>query len=42
VNDDDDDWRRCALPLLESLRVRKVAGAVGVTGRRARDWLQGQ
>jgi hypothetical protein len=42
VYHDDDGWRRITLPKLQQLGARKVAEAVGISERRARDILKGR
>ena len=42
VYHDDDRWRRITLPMLRELGARKVAEAVGISERRARDLLKGR
>jgi hypothetical protein len=41
VYHDDDGWRRFTLPKLQAMGSRKVAEAIGVSERRARDILKG-
>jgi hypothetical protein len=41
VYHDNDGWRRFTLPKLRAMGSRKVAEAVGVSERRARDVLKG-
>jgi hypothetical protein len=42
VYHDDDGWRRITLPKLQAMGARKVAEAVGISERRARDILKGR
>ena len=42
VYHDDDGWRRITLPRLREMGSRKVAEAVGISERRARDILKGR
>jgi hypothetical protein len=42
VYHDDDGWRRITLPRLQAMGSRKVAEAVGISERRARDNLKGR
>ena len=42
IYDDDDEWTRFTVPRLRELGAKKVAEAVGVSERRARDWLKGR
>jgi hypothetical protein len=42
VYHDDDGWRRITLPRLRAIGARKVAKAVGMSERRARDILKGR
>jgi len=40
VYDDGDGWRRITLPKLQAIGVPRVAEAVGISERRARDILK--
>jgi hypothetical protein len=42
VYHDDDGWRRFTLPQLQAMGARKVAEAIGISERRARDILKGR
>ncbi|MGD0894583.1 MAG: hypothetical protein ABSA08_00970 [Acidimicrobiales bacterium] len=42
VYDDDDGWRRITLPKLQAMGSKKVADAIGISERRARDILKGR
>ena len=42
VYHDEDGWRRFTLPKLKAIGSRKVAEAVGMSERRARDVLKGR
>jgi hypothetical protein len=42
VYHDDDGWRRITLPRLQAMGSKKVARAVGISERRARDVLKGR
>jgi hypothetical protein len=42
VYHDNDGWRRFTLPRLQAMGSRKVAEAVGISERRARDILKGR
>jgi hypothetical protein len=42
VYHDDDGWRRFTLPKLQAMGSRRVAEAVGISERRARDVLKGR
>jgi hypothetical protein len=42
IYDDNDGWRRFTLPKLQAMGSRKVAEAVGISERRARDVLKGR
>ena len=42
VYQDNDGWKRFTLPKLQAMGSRKVAEAVGISERRARDILKGR